>query len=177
MPRKHLPPQNRIENGDGEGNAPDWRAAWVKFVSLLKHSHGPVTTARHIVFLRVCEMAGHFSADELVTGLARGRTRVSRGTVYRTLELMQEAGLVGEVRDSHGQARYEHTFDRPAHARMGESNRVAASCTVHVAYQPILAASPFRLPFFLLFVAFGGRIGKTCSRLSPRDLRVRQRRA
>jgi len=38
--------------------------------------------------------------------------------VYRTLELMLEEGLVGEVRDSHGQARYEHTFDRPAHAHM-----------------------------------------------------------
>ena len=84
MPRKHLPPQNRIENGDGEGNVLTAQAAWAKFVSLLRCSHGRVTTARHIVFLRVCEMGGHFSADDLVTELARGRTRVSRGTVYRT---------------------------------------------------------------------------------------------
>lgn len=92
--------------------------AWEKFLARLTASGQRVTATRHIVFARVCELAAHFRADELAAELARGPNRVSRGSVYRTLAILVEAGLVREVRDWHRHVYYERAFGCPRHEHM-----------------------------------------------------------
>ena len=55
----------------------------------------------------------HFDADELVPTSAAGR-QVSRSTVYRTLRLLVEAGLLRELRLTNRTA-YEHDYGYPSH--------------------------------------------------------------
>ncbi len=91
MRTQHLTPQDRIGIREGGGNVERAEAAWELLISLLHGSHCRVTAARRIVFVQVCGLASHFSADDLVEQLARGRLRVSRRGVCRTLALLLQA--------------------------------------------------------------------------------------
>ena len=88
---------------------------WDKFVGFLKNRKARLTPARRIIFYAVFERHDHFSADELAAQLSAGSDRVSRGTVYRTLTLMVEAGMVREVRDSDNHAHFEHILGHEDH--------------------------------------------------------------
>jgi len=89
--------------------------AWPLFVAYLKGSASRITQARRIVFERVFARHDHFRADDLAAELASGTNRVSRGTVYRTLDLMTEAGFVQKIRDQDVHAHYEHIYGHGRH--------------------------------------------------------------
>jgi len=64
------------------------------------------------VFLR---QTGHLGADELV-GIIRGEdSRISRATIYRTLQWMVDAGIARRVDFGDGKYRYEHSYRHPRH--------------------------------------------------------------
>ena len=64
------------------------------------------------VFLR---QEGHLSADDLVD-LIRGEDhRISRATVYRTLQWMVDAGIARKVDFGEGRFRFEHSYRQPRH--------------------------------------------------------------
>ena len=92
--------------------------AWPLFVHFLKKKDARVTQARKIVLTQVFSRHDHFCADDLAAELSSGQNHVSRGTVYRTLALMEEAGLVRVIRDTDVHAHYEHTFNHPHHEHM-----------------------------------------------------------
>ena len=92
--------------------------AWPLFVDFLKENQARVTQARRIVLTQVFSRHDHFCADDLASELSSGLNHVSRGTVYRTLALMEEAGLVRVIRDTDVHAHYEHTFNHPSHEHM-----------------------------------------------------------
>jgi Fur family transcriptional regulator, ferric uptake regulator len=60
----------------------------------------------------------HFSADELLQLARRREPRVGRVTVYRTLEVLTEAGLVEERRFRKDRALYEHVVGHGHHDHM-----------------------------------------------------------
>jgi Fur family ferric uptake transcriptional regulator len=97
--------------------APDTSAeeAWPLFVDFLKTKESRITLARRIVFDRVFARHDHFRADDLAAELASGANHVSRGTVYRTLDLMTEAGFVQKIRDQDVHAHYEHIYGHGRH--------------------------------------------------------------
>ncbi len=92
--------------------------AWPLFVDFLKRKEARITQARKIVLTQVFMRHDHFCADDLAAELSSGMNHVSRGTVYRTLALMEEAGLVRVIRDTDVHAHYEHTFNHPHHEHM-----------------------------------------------------------
>lgn len=89
--------------------------AWPLFIDFLKQKSSRVTQARRIVFDRVFARHDHFRADDLAAELASGPDHVSRGTVYRTLDLMTESGFVQKIRDQDVHAHYEHIFGHGRH--------------------------------------------------------------
>jgi Fur family transcriptional regulator, ferric uptake regulator len=64
------------------------------------------------VFLR---QEGHLSADDLVDLIHREDHRISRATVYRTLQWMVEAGIARKVDFGEGRFRFEHSYRHPRH--------------------------------------------------------------
>ena len=64
------------------------------------------------VFLR---QEGHLSADDLVDLIKREDHRISRATVYRTLQWMVEAGIARKVDFGEGRFRFEHSYRHPRH--------------------------------------------------------------
>lgn len=60
----------------------------------------------------------HFQADELLA-LCRRRDRgVSRATVYRTLQMLEDAGFVSGLDTGDGGRRFEHTLGHEHHDHM-----------------------------------------------------------
>jgi Fur family ferric uptake transcriptional regulator len=54
-------------------------------------------------------------ADDLVSLVRRDDDRISRATVYRTLQWMVDAGMARKVDAGQGRVRYEHSYRHPRH--------------------------------------------------------------
>jgi Fur family ferric uptake transcriptional regulator len=77
-----------------------------------------ITPERFDVLDAVLAWNDHFDADNLFIYLKNNGSKVSRATVYKTLALLHECGLVSRYRFSQGHAQYEKTTDRPHHDHM-----------------------------------------------------------
>jgi Fur family ferric uptake transcriptional regulator len=64
------------------------------------------------VFLR---QEGHLTADDLFDLIRREDHKISRATVYRTLQWMEEAGIARKVDFGEGRFRFEHSYRHPRH--------------------------------------------------------------
>ncbi len=64
------------------------------------------------VFLR---QEGHLTADDLVALIRREDQRISRATIYRTLQWMVDAGIARKVDFGEGRFRFEHSYRHPRH--------------------------------------------------------------
>lgn len=79
-------------------------------VRSLREQGERITTARRELLSVFADSGDHLSADELVDRLAETAPSVHRATVYRTLESLVKAGIVGHVHRPHGAATY-HLVD------------------------------------------------------------------
>src|SRR5919106_2223351 len=64
------------------------------------------------VFLR---QEGHLTAENLVDLIKREDERISRATIYRTLQWMVDAGIARKVDFGEGRFRFEHSYRHPKH--------------------------------------------------------------
>ncbi|MEW5987512.1 MAG: Fur family transcriptional regulator [Chloroflexota bacterium] len=65
-----------------------------------------LTAARRAIVNTLIDQGGHLSADELVILVQRNTPGVGRMTVYRTLDLLAELGLIRPVYQGSGAAHY-----------------------------------------------------------------------
>ncbi len=87
---------------------PDTLALKETFLRFLEGRKLKLTRQRQAVVEEIFSGNGHFDADELVDRLRYKRARVSRATVYRTLELLQESQLVEKLDFGSPRSFYEH---------------------------------------------------------------------
>ncbi|MEM1270539.1 MAG: Fur family transcriptional regulator [Bacteroidota bacterium] len=80
------------------------------FQAYLKDSNLRQTPERFAILDAVYETEGHFDADELYLKLKESGTRVSRATVYNTLDLLLGCNLVGKHQFGQNQAKYERAY-------------------------------------------------------------------
>jgi Fur family ferric uptake transcriptional regulator len=64
------------------------------FEELLKKKNLKLTRERKYIFEVVFQRRGHFDADSLYDSIKGNDQRVARGTVYRTIPLLLEAGII-----------------------------------------------------------------------------------
>ncbi|MEO5679531.1 MAG: transcriptional repressor [Acidimicrobiales bacterium] len=75
-----------------------------------------VTSARRALVAALVEAADHHvTAEDLVEAVHRSNPVVHRSTVYRTLEALEQAGVVEHVHLGHGRAVYHLADDRHHH--------------------------------------------------------------
>lgn len=77
------------------------------------HNHN-ITETRDRIVKEIFMMNHHFEVADLWKRL-HGETQISSSTVYRTLDLLVEAGLVKMVDLGEAHAHYEHIFGRRDH--------------------------------------------------------------
>jgi Fur family transcriptional regulator, ferric uptake regulator len=88
-----------------------------KFREFLQTKKKRLTPEREAIVSAVYATHDHFDAEQWVADLARrrGMGGASRSTIYRTLNLLEEAGLLRRVARTNGREVYEHDYGYPAH--------------------------------------------------------------
>lgn len=76
------------------------------------------TGERRKIVLAVMRTDEHFEAEQLLLVMRQQADRVGKATVYRTLKLLVECGIVKEVHFSNKQIHYEHTYGQDPHDHM-----------------------------------------------------------
>lgn len=85
-----------------------------KFREFLEIRGEKLTEPRRILVRHIFDSHKHFDAEDLVRELHDAGRRVSRSTVYRTLRLLVEAGLLRELKLTN-RAVFEHDDGYPSH--------------------------------------------------------------
>jgi Fur family transcriptional regulator, ferric uptake regulator len=85
------------------------------FRAYLKREKNRITPERFEVLDYALEYEGHFGADDLYILMKNQKSRVSRATVYKTLELLAECDLLSKRNFGDNMTRYESSFKKQIH--------------------------------------------------------------
>ncbi len=73
------------------------------------------TRERFVLLEEIMKTNKHFDADELYATLLAKGLKASRATVYNTLDLLVECGIISKYHFGEGHNRYERALGRPRH--------------------------------------------------------------
>lgn len=85
------------------------------FRDFLKSGKNRITPERFEVMESAIEYEGHFGADDLFILMKTQKSRVSRATVYNTLELLVQCNLLIKRNFGDNLTRYESNFKKQRH--------------------------------------------------------------
>jgi Fur family ferric uptake transcriptional regulator len=85
------------------------------FRTFLKQGKNRITPERFEVLDAALEHDGHFGADDLFILLKNLKSKVSRATVYNTLELLAQCDLLSKRNFGDNLNRFESNFKRQTH--------------------------------------------------------------
>lgn len=88
------------------------------FRQYLKRHGIKFTQPRQRILDSVLEMKDHFEAEQLLFALRQGGHRVAKATIYRTLPLLVDCGILKQVRFEVKQSHYELAFGENPHDHM-----------------------------------------------------------
>ncbi|MBW2092980.1 MAG: transcriptional repressor [Deltaproteobacteria bacterium] len=91
------------------------------FRKLLKKRGMRNTPEREAIIESIISSPDHFDVDELYLRMKQ-KTSVSRASIYRTIPLLIEAGLINEVFHEDGHMHYERAYGRDHHCHLRCSN-------------------------------------------------------
>jgi Fur family ferric uptake transcriptional regulator len=96
-------------------SAEEIRSAESIFREYLRDRGLKFTPERQALLKEVLSNDSHFEAEQLLIALRSSPHRVAKATVYRTLPLLVNCGIVKQVQFGDKLTRYEHTFGQDAH--------------------------------------------------------------
>lgn len=86
-----------------------------EFVEARRPAGGRRSGKRDVIVQLFLKQEGHLAADEFVTLVRAHDARISRATIYRTLQWMVDAGIARKVDFGEGRFRFEHSYRHPRH--------------------------------------------------------------
>lgn len=128
-------PQALFSPGDSATGGAN-EAAIHRFRQFLRERGLKYTGERHEVLQLFLAAERHLEAEELLSKAQAAGSRVSRATIYRTLDLFVQAGLARKVRLGAEHYYFEHVLGRRQHEHM-----ICLGCDKVIEwYDPKLAA-------------------------------------
>lgn len=85
----------------------EFQALRDRLTEFLQRRHLRKTPERFAILSKAIELSAHFDVDQLYNALETEGYHVSRATIYNTLELLCEAGILNRHLFATNQARYE----------------------------------------------------------------------
>ena len=73
------------------------------------------TPEREIIIQEIFSMHDHFDVDSLYLRLRNKKNNISKASIYRTIPLLIESGLIREVFFEDGHMHYEHIYGHEHH--------------------------------------------------------------
>ncbi len=98
-------------------NDPDLRVELDSFRAFLKSKGHRITREREAIAEAVLLNRGHFDVDELFLHL-KNRIGVSKASIYRTIPILIESGLLAAVYLENGHMHYERVYGREHHSHL-----------------------------------------------------------
>lgn len=86
-----------------------------KFIEYLRLKELKYTPERKIILEEVFKLHTHFNSEILFEKICRRTKKISKATIYRTIPILIDSGLMKEVLRQNGRAYYEHTFGHGHH--------------------------------------------------------------
>ena len=83
-----------------------------------------MTQQRRVILAALGELGAHPDACEVYEAVRREMPNISLGTVYRNLEVLSAAGLIGRVETSGARKRFEASAQHHYHVRCVKCGRV-----------------------------------------------------
>ena len=111
-----------------------------RLVEALRARGGRVTPQRLVIHRMLREQNRHMSADEVLSAVGERLPNVSLPTVYSTLELLEELGLVRRVGEIGGRVLFDSRLDDHHHAVCSRCGRIE-DLDAEVNAEPALAAA------------------------------------
>ncbi len=102
---------------NNDSHDPDLAKELAAFRAFLKSRGRRVTREREFIAEAVLVNHGHFDVDELFLGL-KGRAGVSKASIYRTIPILIESGLLAAVYLENGHMHYERVYGREHHSHL-----------------------------------------------------------
>lgn len=94
---------------------PTLNEAHKKFKEYLKTAKHRITPERFEVLDAAMEQEGHFGADDLYVTMKTNKSNISRATVYNTLDLLEQCGILAKRNFGDNISRYESSMNRKNH--------------------------------------------------------------
>ncbi len=88
------------------------------FKAALKKERMKFTDQRYMVLKFLFDNKGHFECEDIIARLKKKNKKVSRATVYRTLDILVKYDFARKLVLDDGVARYENKIDSPHHDHM-----------------------------------------------------------
>lgn len=88
------------------------------FTNFLRNHGQRLTNGRNAVFNKILSYTGHFDPDSLYLQLRQAGSKVSRASVYRTLNLLNKSGFISIVRKTEKGTIYERAYGTKHHDHM-----------------------------------------------------------
>ncbi len=85
------------------------------FAGFLEKKDLKLTSQRRTILRQALDASGHFSAEKLLTFSKKADATISKATVYRTLALLKESGILEEQDFGDGKKLYERAQGRTHH--------------------------------------------------------------
>ena len=85
------------------------------FIDSLRPAGSKRSSKRDLIVNVFLRQQGHLTADDLVDLIRQEDQRISRATIYRTLQWMVDAGIARKVDFGEGRFRFEHSYRHPRH--------------------------------------------------------------
>jgi len=99
-------------------SAEDIQAAENKFRAFLHDRGLKYTPERRMLLREVLSTPQHFEAEQLLITMRQAGKRVAKATIYRTLPLLADCGIIQQVQFGDKLARYEHILGQAPHDHM-----------------------------------------------------------
>ncbi len=84
----------------------------------IKKNGGRITPSRMIILKEIYRRHDHFDAEDIYLELKKAGQNISRASIYRTIPLLLDSGLVRELKSVDKQKRYEHILGHKHHEHM-----------------------------------------------------------
>ena len=89
-----------------------------RFKDVLREHALRLTSQRIAILMDVMENDGHRECDAIHASLKKKQIKISRATIYRTLDILTSAGFVWKMDIGDGRYRYERRLEQPHHDHM-----------------------------------------------------------
>jgi Fur family ferric uptake transcriptional regulator len=104
--------QNHFPRG---GKEPDFDRVEKDFERFIRSKGLKLTSQRRRILKKVFSTHEHFTADEMHAMFQRGRSQISRATIYRTLALLEEGGFLESLDLGQDRKYFEHILGHEHH--------------------------------------------------------------